>query len=43
VLEAVHGSAPDIAGQQRANPVAMILSGALLLRHVGESAAADNV
>ena len=43
VFEAVHGSAPDIAGQQRANPVAMILSGALLLRHVGESAAADNV
>src|SRR4029077_9401550 len=43
VFEAVHGSAPDIAGQQRANPVAMILSGALLLRHVGESAAADHV
>ena len=43
VFEAVHGSAPDIAGQQRANPVAMILSGALLLRHVGESGAAENV
>ncbi len=43
VFEAVHGSAPDIAGQQRANPIAMILSGAMLLRHIGELAAAENV
>jgi isocitrate dehydrogenase (NAD+) len=43
VFEAVHGSAPDIAGQQRANPIAMILSGAMLLRHIGEIAAAENV
>jgi isocitrate dehydrogenase (NAD+) len=43
VFEAVHGSAPDIAGQQKANPVAMILSGALLLRHLGEIEAAANV
>jgi isocitrate dehydrogenase (NAD+) len=43
VFEPVHGSAPDIAGQQRANPVAMILSGALLLRHLGEVEAAENV
>jgi isocitrate dehydrogenase (NAD+) len=43
VFEPVHGSAPDIAGHQRANPVAMILSGALLLRHIGETEAADNV
>jgi isocitrate dehydrogenase (NAD+) len=43
VFEPVHGSAPDIAGQQRANPVAMILSGALLLRHIGEIEAAENV
>jgi isocitrate dehydrogenase (NAD+) len=40
VFEPVHGSAPDIAGAGRANPVAMILSGAMLLRHLGESAAA---
>ncbi|MEP6759190.1 MAG: isocitrate/isopropylmalate dehydrogenase family protein [Actinomycetota bacterium] len=43
VFEAVHGSAPDIAGQQKANPVAMILSGAMMLRHVGEREAAENV
>ena len=43
VFEAVHGSAPDIAGQGIANPIAMILSGAMLLRHVGEQAAAENV
>jgi len=34
IFEAVHGSAPDIAGQGIANPVAMVRSGALLLRHV---------
>ena len=43
VFEAVHGSAPDIAGQQKANPVAMILSGAMMLRHLGELDAAENV
>ena len=43
VFEAVHGSAPDIAGQGLANPIAMILSGAMLLRHIGEQAAAENV
>ncbi len=36
VFEAVHGSAPDIAGRGLANPAALILSGALLLRHVGQ-------
>ncbi|HEX6331501.1 MAG TPA: isocitrate/isopropylmalate dehydrogenase family protein [Actinomycetota bacterium] len=36
VFEPVHGSAPDIAGRGVANPVAMILSGAMLLRHLGE-------
>ena len=40
VFEPVHGSAPDIAGQERANPVAMILSGAMMLRHLGEMHAA---
>jgi len=43
VFELVHGSAPDIAGKGLANPIAMILSGAMLLRHVGEPAAAENV
>ncbi len=41
VFEAVHGSAPDIAGQNVANPTALLLSGLMLLRHVGERAAAD--
>jgi isocitrate dehydrogenase (NAD+) len=36
VFEPVHGSAPDIAGRGVANPIAMILSGAMLLRHVGD-------
>ena len=43
VFEPVHGSAPDIAGKALANPIAMILSGAMLLRHVGEQTAAENV
>jgi len=41
VFEAVHGSAPDITGKGIANPLAMTLSGAMLLRHLGETAAAD--
>ena len=36
VFEAVHGSAPDIAGKRLANPAAMMLSAAELLRHIGE-------
>jgi isocitrate dehydrogenase (NAD+) len=36
VFEPVHGSAPDIAGSGVANPIAMILSGAMMLRHLGE-------
>jgi hypothetical protein len=44
VFEAVHGSAPKYAGQNRANPTALILSGALMLRHhLGETDAADAV
>jgi isocitrate dehydrogenase (NAD+) len=43
VFEAVHGSAPDIAGKGLANPVAVIRSAALLLEHVGERAAAMRV
>ncbi|MFN8234055.1 MAG: isocitrate/isopropylmalate dehydrogenase family protein [Actinomycetota bacterium] len=43
VFEPVHGSAPDIAGEGVANPIAMILSGAMLLRHLGETRAAVRV
>jgi isocitrate dehydrogenase (NAD+) len=39
VFEPVHGSAPDIAGKGIANPTAMILSAAMLLRHIGQDAA----
>ena len=41
VFEAVHGSAPDIAGKRLANPSAMLLSTVEMLRHLGEAAAAD--
>jgi isocitrate dehydrogenase (NAD+) len=40
VFEPVHGSAPDIAGKGLANPVAMIRSAAMMLRHLGENARA---
>jgi isocitrate dehydrogenase (NAD+) len=43
VFEAVHGSAPRHRGHDRANPSAAMLSGALLLRHLGEHAAADRL
>ncbi len=43
VFEAVHGSAPDIAGQNVANPTALLLSALMLLRHVDERAAADAI
>jgi isocitrate dehydrogenase (NAD+) len=43
VFEPVHGSAPDIAGQGIANPIAMVLSGAMMLRHLGELDAATAV
>ena len=43
VFEAVHGSAPDIAGQGIANPTALLQSGILMLRHLGERDAADRV
>jgi isocitrate dehydrogenase (NAD+) len=43
VFEAVHGSAPKYAGLDRANPTALMLSGVLMLRHLGEQAAADRV
>jgi isocitrate dehydrogenase (NAD+) len=43
VFEAVHGSAPDIAGKNVANPTALLLSAVLLLRHIRENEAADRV
>ena len=43
VFEAVHGSAPKYAGQNKANPTALMLSGVLLLRHIGEQGAAKRV
>ncbi len=43
VFEAVHGSAPDIAGKNVANPIALILSAALMLRHLGEGSAANRI
>jgi isocitrate dehydrogenase (NAD+) len=43
VFEPVHGSAPKYAGKDVANPTALILSGALMLRHLGEIAAAERV
>jgi 3-isopropylmalate dehydrogenase len=43
MFEPVHGSAPDIAGQGRADPTAAILSAGMLLEHLGESSAATAV
>ncbi len=43
IFEAVHGSAPDIAGKDMANPTALLQSAILMLRHIGEIEAADLV
>ena len=43
VFEAVHGSAPDIAGQNVANPIALLMSALMMLDHIGEHAAAARV
>ena len=43
VFEAVHGSAPDIAGQGIANPTAILMSALLMLRHLGEQDAANRI
>ena len=43
VFEAVHGSAPDIAGRNMANPMALLLSALLMLRHIGEGPMADRI
>jgi len=43
VFEATHGSAPKYKGQNKVNPTALILSGMLMLRHLGELEAADRL
>ena len=43
IFEAVHGSAPDIAGKNIANPCALVLAGVMMLRHIGEESAADRI
>src|SRR5690349_15062053 len=43
IFEAVHGSAPDIAGKNVANPTALILSAAMMLRHIGEGDKANDI
>lgn len=43
IFEAVHGSAPDIAGKDIANPSALILASAMMLDHLGEVAAAEKI
>jgi isocitrate dehydrogenase (NAD+) len=43
LFEPTHGSAPKYAGQNKVNPMAMMLSGVLLLRHIGEVKAADRL
>ncbi|MEX0680343.1 MAG: isocitrate/isopropylmalate family dehydrogenase [Balneolales bacterium] len=41
IFEAVHGSAPDIAGQGKANPTALLLSAVMMIEHIGESEKAE--
>jgi isocitrate dehydrogenase (NAD+) len=43
IFEAVHGSAPDIAGKNLANPIALILSSAMMLNHIGEKEKAEAI
>ncbi|MDQ5987581.1 MAG: Isocitrate dehydrogenase [NADP] [Syntrophus sp. SKADARSKE-3] len=43
VFEAVHGSAPDIAGKNLANPTALLISAIMMLRHIGERSAASRI
>ena len=43
VFEPTHGSAPKYAGQNKANPMAVMLSGVIMLRHLGEAGAADRL
>lgn len=43
LMEAVHGTAPDIAGKNLANPTALLLSSCMMLRHIGDMAAAERI
>lgn len=43
LMEAVHGTAPDIAGKNLANPTALLFSGVMMLRHLGLNDVADNI
>ena len=43
LFEAVHGTAPDIAGKNMANPTALLMSAIMMLRHIGEQKAADRI
>ena len=43
LFEAVHGTAPDIAGKNQANPTALLLSAIMMLRHINELSAADRI
>ena len=43
LMEAVHGTAPDIAGKDLANPTALCMSGVMMLRHLGHNEHADNI
>jgi isocitrate dehydrogenase (NAD+) len=43
IFEAVHGTAPDIAGKGVANPTALLMSGIMMLRHINETEAARNI
>ena len=42
-MEAVHGTAPDLAGRDLANPTALLLSGCMMLRHIGMNKQAENI
>jgi len=43
IFEAVHGTAPDIAGQDKANPTALLLSSVMMLRHLEMNSHADKI
>jgi tartrate dehydrogenase/decarboxylase/D-malate dehydrogenase len=43
IFEATHGAAPDIAGRGIANPIAMVLSAAMLLDHIGQAVAGNRI
>lgn len=43
LMEAVHGTAPDIAGKNLANPTALLFSGVMMLRHLGMHDIAENI